>query len=370
MLEVVVRKQLGAFVLDVAFSGPAAGVTALFGRSGAGKTATIGAVAGFLTPDWGHVRLDGLPFFDSAARVDLAPRRRRVGYVFQDARLFPHMRVRDNLLYGWRRLEDCGRRIKPDDVIDLLDVRSLLDRRVHHLSGGESQRVALGRTLLAQPRLLLMDEPLASLDAGRKAEILPYLERLRDEVRVPIVYVSHSLDEVARLADTLVVLEHGRVAAQGTLFDVMARLDLPGIGAHYQMGAVIECQIAAHNTNDGCSMLTFEGGTLMSAPLNVPVGRRLRVRILARDVLISTVSPEGLSALNVLPGVITGIRIESDGGAEVQIAVGEVKLVALITRRSCERLGLAPGTKVFAVIKTMAIDRPGLLPVLPHSDSP
>ena len=223
MLDVALRKRLGSFVLDAAFAAPTDGVTALFGSSGAGKSTIVHAIAGLTRPDSGHIRVGDRTLYDAAAGIEQPPRRRRIGYVFQEARLFPHMRVRDNLMYGYRRAPKGDRRIELDAVVELLGIEALLARRPLTLSGGERQRVALGRALLAQPRLLLMDEPMAALDVGRKAEILPYIERLRDELRLPIVYVSHSVEEVARLADTVVVLEQGKVAAAGAIADVMAR---------------------------------------------------------------------------------------------------------------------------------------------------
>src|SRR4051794_38730293 len=228
MLDIAIRRRLGSFDLDIAFQAPSQGVTALFGRSGSGKSSVINAIAGLSRPDAGHILLDGATLFDRARRIDVPVEKRRVGYVFQDSRLFPHMSVLDNLLYGLRRVPREERRIALEPVAALLGIDPLLQRRPHTLSGGERQRVAVGRALLAQPRILLMDEPLASLDAARKAEILPYIERLRDELNIPIVFVSHSVDEVVRLATTLVLVADGGVQAVGSVAELSVRLDLDG----------------------------------------------------------------------------------------------------------------------------------------------
>lgn len=356
MLDVDIRKRLGTFVLDVVFRGPERGVTALFGPSGSGKSSVVNGLAGLMRPDDGHVRVGTETFFDAPAGIDVAQHRRRVGYVFQDARLFPHLRVRDNLLYGFRRAPRRDRRIDLDAVVDMLGIGHLLDRRPQALSGGERQRVALGRALLAQPRLLLLDEPLAALDAGRKAEILPYIERLRDDVQLPIVYVSHSVEEVARLADHVVVLDHGHVAAEGEVTQTMARLDLFPPDSPYEAGAVVPVHVLDHDENDGLTRLGFDGGVLIVPRFPTPEGTHLRVRIIARDVMLSLVRPIGVSALNILPAVVGDLRLGGDCYADVQISVGGTRLVSRITRRSAAHLQLAPGRAVFAVVKSVAID--------------
>jgi molybdate transport system ATP-binding protein len=356
MLDVNIRKRLGSFALDAAFCGPERGVTALFGPSGSGKSSVVNGLAGLLRPDAGHVRIGDLTFFDKAAGVDVAQHRRRVGYVFQDARLFPHLRVRDNLLYGYRRAPRRERRIELAAVVDMLGIAQLLDRRPGALSGGERQRVAVGRALLAQPRLLLLDEPLAALDAGRKAEILPYIERLRDEVQLPIVYVSHSVTEVARLADQVVVLDHGRVVAAGEVTQVMARLDLFPPDSPYEAGAVVPVRVLDHDASYGLTRLAFDDGTLTVPHLPALPGASLRVRIIARDVMLSLVRPVEVSALNILPAVVVDLREGEECYADVQIAIGTTRLVARITRRSAAALALAPGREVFAVVKSVAID--------------
>lgn len=361
MLEVAVRKRLGSFELDAAFTAPAGGVTALFGRSGAGKTSVVNAIAGLLRPDWGRIRVGGVTFFDRDAGIHMPVTQRRIGYVFQDARLFPHMSVRDNLLYGWRRVPAAERRIAFDPVVDLLGLAALLRRRPRHLSGGERQRVALGRALLAQPRVLLMDEPLASLDAPRKAEIIPYIERLRDELGLPIVLVSHAVEEVVRLATTVVLLDQGRVAAAGPVGEIMGRLDLEGLTGLHDAGAVLDCRVAAHHEGHGLTTLDFPGGQLRVPRLGLALGTRLQVRIHARDVILALRPPEQLSVQNVLPGRIREIGAVAEAFVEVQIDLGGSTLIARVTRRAALDLALAPGMPVYALVKSVAFDRHSLM---------
>ncbi|MEM7270192.1 MAG: molybdenum ABC transporter ATP-binding protein, partial [Pseudomonadota bacterium] len=272
-LSVALTHRLGEFSLDVAFEAPA-GVTALFGRSGAGKTSIVNAVAGLLRPDTGRISADGETLLDTESGVDLPPSRRRIGYVFQEARLFPHMTVRQNLLYGrWfqRGSSHLG------EVADLLGVGDLLDRRPDGLSGGERQRIAIGRALLSDPRLLLMDEPLASLDAARKAEIIPYLERLAHETRLPILYVSHSISEVARLASTMVVIEKGRVACSGPTADVLSDPDAVPLMGVREAGAVLTARVARHH-DDGLTELSISAGSLFLPRIAAPMGAAIRGR--------------------------------------------------------------------------------------------
>ncbi|WP_299748171.1 molybdenum ABC transporter ATP-binding protein [uncultured Tateyamaria sp.] len=343
-LSVALRHRLGDFALDVAFeAGP--GVTALFGRSGAGKTTIVNAVAGLLRPDHAQITLDGL-------RFDTLPvHKRRVGYVFQDARLFPHMTVADNLDYAGRygaRASDRPR------IIEMLGIGALLDRRPATLSGGEKQRVALGRALLSNPRLLLMDEPLAALDGPRKAEILPYLDRLKREAGVPILYVSHAVDEVARLADHMVLLAGGRVARQGPIFDVMADpAAVPLLGVR-EAGAVLRARVEAHG-EDGLSTLQLAAGSVQLMGVQAPVGAAVRLRVLAQDVLLSLSRPEGLSAQNILPVTITAIRAGDGPGAAIALDAGGDALLARITARAVQTMGLREGQSVFAVIKATSV---------------
>jgi molybdate transport system ATP-binding protein len=361
MLEVRLRHRFGAFALDVGFDGPAGGITALFGPSGCGKTTVIQAIAGLLRPDGGRIVLDGEVLFCSERGIDRPPGVRRVGYVFQEPRLFPHLSVERNLLYGFRRAPRAARRIRPEPVIELLGLAPLLGRRPAGLSGGEKSRVGLGRALLAQPRLLLMDEPLAALDRERKDDILPYLARLRTDFALPVVYVSHAIEEVARLADRVVLMEAGRVIAAGPVVDVMADLDLLAHLDAFEGGAVLPVTVAGHETADDLTRLAFEGGELMVPRLPVELGQRLTVRIRARDVMLAVHEPLAISALNVLPAEVRQVQAEAGAFAEVQLAVGpQVRLVARITRRSAARLALVPGQRLFAVVKSVAIDRRSL----------
>jgi molybdate transport system ATP-binding protein len=356
MLDVAIRKTLGRFRLDAAFRTDSHGVTALFGRSGTGKTSIIAAIAGLVRPDEGRIVADGEVLYDSAAGIDVPVERRRIGYIFQDARLFPHLSVRDNLRYGLKRAPQAHRPIAFEAVVDLLGVGHLLDRRPRHLSGGEKQRVAIGRALLAQPRLLLMDEPLASLDAERKSEILPYVERLRDELRILIVYVSHSVEEVVRLANTIVLVDGGRVVAQGPPEALSHRLDLRPLLGRFEAGAVIEARVAGHDDGRRITRLEFGDQSLILPQLDVAPGARLRVRVRSRDVILAVERPVGLSAQNVLAGRIAEIAREEGPYAEVKVDFGAGALLARITTDSVNRLALAPGKGVYAIVKSVAID--------------
>ena len=371
MIEVAVRHRLGAFVLDAAFTAEG-GLTALFGRSGSGKTSLVNVIAGLIRPGHGRVVVDRETLTDTGHRIFVPMRKRRVGYVFQEGRLFPHMTVRHNLLYGRWFAPRGGRPDEIDHVIDLLGIGALLARRPANLSGGEKQRVAIGRALLARPRLLVMDEPLAALDEARKAEILPYIERLRDEAGVPIVYVSHAIAEVARLATTMVVLSEGRIAAVGPTASVMGRIDLFPLTGRAEAGAILATRVIAHDTAFGLTVLRAAAGELRVPHLEMPVGSALRVRVRARDVMIALAPPEGLSALNVLPGAVAEIG-RSDGAiVDISLDCAGEKLTARLTRRSVERLGLAPGRPVYAVIKSIAFDHhaiAGAPPLAPGADA-
>ncbi len=351
MLTVSLTHRIGDFSLDVAFTAPP-GVTVLFGRSGSGKTTIINAVAGLLRPDRGAVSVNGLRLFDSAAGLCLPPHRRRLGYIFQEGRLFPHLSVRQNLAYGrWfapkgAALADMAR------VVDMLGIGPLLHRRPAGLSGGERQRVAIGRALLAAPQLILADEPLSALDEARKAEILPYFERLRDEVRVPILYVSHSPAEVARIATTVVALDAGRVARIGTAAEVLGDPRLSPLGVR-AAGAVISARLVRHHP-DGLTELDAGGIRLFLPRVDAPPGTTLRLRIAAQDVILSRDRPQGLSALNILPGTIESIHLGDGPGAMVRLVTPAGAILARITRRSAEALGLTPGTSAHAIIKSVA----------------
>jgi len=373
MLSVAVRHRFGSFVLDAAFDS-AGGLTALFGRSGAGKTSLINAIAGLLRPERGHITVDGEVLTDTERAVFVPVRRRRIGYVFQEGRLFPHLSVRQNLVYGrwFAPPAETHRAGEVDQIVELLGIGALLDRRPANLSGGEKQRVAIGRALLARPRLLVMDEPLASLDEFRKTEILPYIERLRDEVGVPIVYVSHQVAEVARLATTMVVLSEGRVAAVGPTATIMGRIDLFPLTGRAEAGAILPTRVAGHDPAFGLTTLVASAGELRVPHLDLPVGAALRIRIRARDVMIALQPPEGLSALNVLPGTVVEIGHADGPIVEMRLDCAGDALIARLTRRSVETLGLAPGRPVYAVIKSIAFDHhafAGTAPPSPGADA-
>jgi molybdate transport system ATP-binding protein len=356
-LEADVRHVQGAFRLDAAFASEAP-VTALFGPSGSGKTTLVNILAGLIRPAEGHVTLDGEALFDSTRRIDVPVHKRGVGYVFQEARLFPHLSVRSNLGYGRRMAALAGRRGAADEfdrVVDLLGIAALLDRKPAGLSGGEAQRVAIGRALLARPRLLLMDEPLAALDAARKAEILPYLERVAAGTRVPIVYVSHSVPEVVRLAGTVVALESGRVVACGPADAVIGGLDAT---ASDDAGAVLDAVVAGEEP-DGLTRLDTPAGALLVPATGRPAGTRLRLLVRARDVLVASERPVGLSAQNVLPAMVTAIGAPHGAAVEVTLSAGAATLHARLTRRAVEALALAPGRPCFAILKASTLAEGG-----------
>jgi molybdate transport system ATP-binding protein len=352
MLEVAVRHAFGGFSLDASFRAPP-GVTVLFGRSGSGKTTVVNAVAGLLMPDAGRIAVDDLVLLDTDRGIRLKPHRRRLGYIFQEGRLFPHLTVRQNLAYGAWFAPRGAPREDTRRMVDLLGIGHLLDRRPGGLSGGEKQRVAIGRALLSAPRLILADEPLAALDAERKAEILPYFERLRDEVSIPILYVTHSASEVARLATTVVAMDAGRVVAQGPAAAVLGDPAILPVGAR-EAGAVLTARVARHH-EDGLTELDAGGIPLFLPRIAAAPGERLRIRIAAHDVMLSRGRPEGLSALNILPGIVHEVRPGAGPGAIVALDTGAGRLLARITRRSAAALALEPGAQAHAVIKTVSV---------------
>ncbi len=355
-LSVDIRHRLGAFSLDAAFE-TGGRLTALFGPSGSGKTSLVNLIGGLLRPDEGRIVADGRVLVDTGAGIFVPKHKRRIGYVFQDARLFPHMTVGQNLRYGRFFTPASERYSDMDGVVELLGIGHLLDRKPGSLSGGEKQRVAIGRALLASPRLILMDEPLASLDEQRKAEILPYIERLRDETKIPIVYVSHSAAEVARLATDIAVLDNGRVAAAGTTSEILQRLDLLPAEERSEGGAVLEMKATGRDEAFGMTTLASPAGEIHVAGLEATPGSTVRVRIRARDVIVATERPRGISALNILPGRIAGIASGNGHFADVTIDCNGEAVSARITRQSAEMLGLAPGLPVFAVVKSVTFDR-------------
>ncbi len=358
-VAVDITDQLGGFTLEARFES-AGRLTALFGPSGSGKTSLVNLIGGLMRPDRGRIAAQGRVFVDTSQKLFVPKHKRRIGYVFQEPRLFPHMSVRANLLYG-RWFAPAGERYEDlDRVVDMLGIGHLLERRPSRLSGGEKQRVAIGRALLTSPRLLLMDEPLASLDEARKAEIMPYLERLRDETKIPIVYVSHSIAEVARLASDVVVLSRGNVAAFGPTGAIMQRLDLLPMTEQAEGGAVLDMRVASHDAEFDMTVLASAAGEIRVPRVAAGPGSMVRVRIRARDVIIATEPPRGLSALNVLAGKVAEIGDVDAATVEIRLDCNGESVLSRITRQSAKALGLAVGRPVFAVIKTVAFDQENL----------
>jgi molybdate transport system ATP-binding protein len=355
-LSVRARHRQGDFLLDAAFESSGR-LTALFGPSGSGKTSLVNIIGGLIRPADGRIDVDGRVLLDTTAGVFVPKHKRRIGYVFQDARLFPHLSVSQNLTYGRFFTPTSERYADFGSVVDLLGIGHLLARKPASLSGGERQRVAIGRALIASPKLILMDEPLASLDDARKAEILPYIERLRDETKIPVVYVSHSVAEVFRLATDVVVLREGRVAASGAAEDILARLDVLPEEDRGEAGALVGLTLTEPDDGFGLSVLRSAGGEWRLPRLDAPVGTTVRARVRARDVMLALERPASISALNVLAGAIVEIVAGQGPDALVTLDCGGDRLAARITRRSVEALGLQPGKAVYVVVKAVTFDR-------------
>ena len=352
MLRVDIRQRLGAFDLDARFDAPQ-GITALFGASGAGKTSVINAISGLSTPHEGRITLGESVLFDAQRGINLPAHQRRIATVFQDARLFPHMSVARNLGYGRRYARAPLGDAEEARIEEMLGIGHLLDRRPAGLSGGERQRVALGRALFSAPRLLLADEPLAALDRDRKASILPYFERLRDEARLPVLYVSHAVSEVARLATQVVVLGAGRVVATGAPADVLSDPALLPDGDR-EAGALISARVVSHDS-DGLSALDAGGVAFFLPRLSANIGEDVRVHISASDVMLARDRPGDVSALNVVGGRIVGFRDGGEASVLVNLETPAGPLFARITKRSVAAMALAQGQQIFAVVKTIAI---------------
>lgn len=354
-MHLALHGQLGSFTLSLDIRCPRHGITAIFGPSGCGKTSLLRAVAG-LQRLHGSVRIGDQVWQDDARGIFRPTHQRPLGYVFQEASLFPHLDVLGNLRYGLRRIPRPQRRVQLDEAVELLGVASLLTRRPDALSGGQRQRVAIARALLTSPRLLLMDEPLASLDRASRQEILPYLERLHRDLAMPVLYVSHAPEEVARLADYLVVLRDGKVHAAGDVLSLRARLDLAAeLGA--EADSLIDATVVGHDADDQLSRLAFAGGEFQVIGTELPLGRRVRLRVLARDVSLTRRQQSDTSILNIFPATVTEIAGENAAQVLVRLDLAGVPLLARITRRSVRVLGLAPGQRVHAQIKAAALLR-------------
>lgn len=371
LLEIDVRVEYDAFDLQVEQSIPASGVTAVFGPSGSGKTTLLRTLLGFEALSRGRIALDGDVWLDTDGRVAVPPHRRPVGCTFQDGRLFPHLDIAGNLRYADRRSAGgsgaptspsasagSGVSITRDDIVDALDLGALLGRRPHTLSGGERQRAALGRALLSRPRLLLLDEPLSALDRRRKAEIMPYLLALHPRFGIPTLYVSHAVDEVALLADRILVLAEGRVQAFGGTVEVLEHLDLVPLTERFQAAAVLEARVNAHDDEYCLTWLDLDGQRLSVPRIeHLGVGEPARLLVRARDVSLATERPSPTSIRNVLSGVLVALRQdESTAFAEAAVDLGSHRLRARITRASAAELGLAVGSPVFALLKSVSLD--------------
>ncbi len=345
---------------------PARGVTGLFGPSGAGKSTVAAAVAGLVRPDAGRIALGDAVLFDHARGIAVTPERRRIGCVFQEARLFPHMTVRANLRFGARRRGTAGTGAF-DRIVDLLGLEPLLGRRPRRLSGGEAQRVAIGRALLSDPDLLIMDEPLSSLDQPRRDEVLPHLEQLAADTGVPVIYITHSLEEILRLADHLAVMAHGTVVTCGPVQDVMARPDLPILNDRRDAGTLLRTTVAGHFEDDHLTALRFGPHTLLVPRTDRAEGSPLVLRILARDVSLALDPPQRSSVMNVLPGRVTGLHPRPDGHVDVSIDTGQI-IRARVTRRSAEELSLRHGLRLYALVKSVAFAERSAFPKHPEGE--
>jgi molybdate transport system ATP-binding protein len=352
MISVSVLHRQGEFVLDAHFEA-GEGVTALFGPSGSGKTTLVQMIAGLTRPDRASIRFDATPWNDTDARVFVPPHRRRIGYVFQEGRLFPHLTARQNLLYGQFFAPRGERRISEAEVVSLLGIERLLGDRPSTLSGGEKQRVAIGRALLAAPRLILMDEPLSALDRARKQEILPYIERIRDHIKIPVVYVSHAIDEVARLANRVVLLDEGRVKAAGTPAEIFP--DAANLPESLAPQSILEARLIGHEPYYGLSIAEIGSEIITLQPVDLPDGTFVRIRIPATDIMLALERPQNISALNHLSGTVTAL---SKDGPHVLVSLdcAGQRLVSRITLLSAERLALKPGLVVHALFKAVTVD--------------
>jgi molybdate transport system ATP-binding protein len=354
MLRVALTRRQGAFTLQADFSAPTPGVVALFGRSGSGKTTLVNLIAGLSPPDEGRVELDGTVLTDTLGGISVPVESRGIGYVFQDSRLFPHLTVLGNLSYGLKRARGRTQVVKLDEVVTLLDVAALLARRPHQLSGGERQRIALGRALLSQPRLLLLDEPLAALDVARREEVLPYLQVLRDQLRIPMVYVSHQLEEVLQLATWMVLMAGGRCVAQGTPAEVSLDPQLRAVVGPEAVGAVLE-GIVTDVQPGGWVGIQVPGGTLQVPLPHATPGQPVRAQLLARDLILATEPPRGLSVRNTLSGRIAALTPEADGAVLVTVDLGGAQALSRVTRDAAQALGLRPGQTVHVLVKAVSL---------------
>lgn len=342
----------GNFTLDVDRKVPSRGVISLLGPSGSGKTTLLRAIAGLEYHKGGYLKVDDMIWQD--AKHFIPPHKRALGYVFQESSLFAHLTVRRNLEYGIKRVPKIKRKVSLPHAIELLEIGHLLERKPDKLSGGERQRVAIARALAVSPQLLLMDEPLAALEPERKNEILPYLESLHNELDIPVIYVSHSPDEVARLADHLILLEDGSIVAEGSIYEMFTRLDL-SLAHSKDAEAIIEAVVAKHDTNYDLTYLDFSGGLITVVHQDLPINNLVRLRIAARDVSLTLKRQSDTSILNIFPAKVEEITTEGPAQMTVRLMVGKVSMLARVTRKSATTLDLQPGKKVFAQVKSIAL---------------
>ncbi|MDE2218732.1 MAG: molybdenum ABC transporter ATP-binding protein [Gammaproteobacteria bacterium] len=356
MLNARLQLRRGEFTIDARFNAPAPGITALFGRSGAGKSTLMHLLAGLTRPDAGAIGLDGECFYDSERGIDVPAQARGIGYVFQDLRLFPHLGVGGNLEYGLRRASRRrGARLEFARVVALLGLEALLARRTWQLSGGERQRVALGRALLAQPRLLLLDEPLSAIDAARRHELLPYFERLRDELALPMILVTHRFDDVVRLATHVVLLEAGRVLGQGDLPSVSLRSEMRGLLGPDGIGAVVEGCVDSVDAGAGLASVRVGTGRLLVPSEGLRTGEVLRMQLLARDLILATAPPQGLSVRNQLHAVVTGLQREPHHHVLVSVDAGGAALLARVTEAAARELQLRERQEIWVLVKAVSL---------------
>lgn len=356
MADIRLKKSLGRFHLSAEFNAKD-GLTALFGPSGAGKTLLAQMLAGLVTPDEGHIEIAGRTLFSSAKGINVPAHQRHIGFVFQEHRLFPHFSVHGNLTYGSGRRAGETAPVSFDKVVDILGLTALLERKPASLSGGERQRVAIGRAILSNPKILVMDEPLSSLDDARKAEILPLIEDLKSEFNLTTLYISHSIEEIARLADTLLLLDKGEMKAAGPIGDILNRLDLIPFAGGYDAGTLIEATVSAYEP--GHHMLTLEtksGGKLYITGSAKEIGAAVRLRIRARDVALSKTEPKSISILNRFKGCVIDHCSGAEGMEELLLDVG-FPLTARITRKSFEEMKLNKDSPVWALVKAVTISR-------------
>ena len=356
MLKVSIKHNFESLSIDMQFEAEQNCITALFGKSGSGKTSILNMISGLVKPDYGYIEINNTIILDTNNNIFISPQKRNIGYIFQDSRLFPHLNVLSNLKYGMSAVNLNHPIIQIDKVINTLELETLLNRKPSNLSGGEKQRVAIGRALLTCPRILLMDEPLASIDAQMRAEIFPFIEGLQNEFKITILYVSHSIEEVIRLADKMLLISGGQKQAEGRVEDIMSRTDLYPLTGRFDAGSVISATVTGFDKHFELLSLSFEGGVLLVNGPKLDDGRKVRTHIRARDVSLSLDMPPKNSILNIFKGKIIEINSSSTPQVDIKIDIG-IPLIARITRKSCDDMNLKIGTRVFTMVKAVAINR-------------